>query len=179
MKRRLTIEEHNVAVDQMTVNHVALPNIDRIGIHISQAQCAVIYLEIHRLGSRMLIRTILDVAHQTIAVVRTDNLREGQIHSNLLRNTKLIQLNVSIGCDNRTCREVHTLSHQVTTHTSCLGSKAGLQSAQGTTRTLCRRLQTLDVIVNVRSHVILKSSRVLIQGHRRLLLIDLVAQAVI
>ena len=163
----------------MTVNHVALPNIDRIGIHISQAQCAVIYLEIDRLGSWMLVRTILDVSHQTIAVVGTDNLREGQIHGNLLWNTELIQLNVGIGRNNRTRREVHALSHQVTTHTSCLGSKAGLQGAQGTTRTLCRRLQTLDVIVNVGSHVILESSRILIQGHRRLLLVDLVAQAVI
>ena len=33
---RLTIEQHNVAVDQVAVDHVALADVDGLGVHIAK-----------------------------------------------------------------------------------------------------------------------------------------------
>ena len=110
----------------------------------------------------MLVRSVADIRHQTIAVEHVHDLGEGQIHSNLLRHTKLIQIDVRIGRDNRTSREVHTLTHQVTAHTPGLRTETGLQSAERTTRPLSRGWQTLDVVVHIGRNIILDHRRILV-----------------
>ena len=127
----------------------------------------------------MLVRAVLDVAQQAIAIVRADNLGKGQVRRNLLRHTELVQLNTRIGRDDRASAKVHALSHQVATDTSGLRTKAGLQSAQRTTRTLGRGIHALDVIVYIGCDMILEQSRVLVQHLGRLSLVDLLADLVV
>ena len=127
----------------------------------------------------MLIRTIAHISKQAIPIVGIDNLGEGQIHRNLLRNTKLVKVNVRIRSDNRARREVHTLAHQVTTHTTSLGTETRLEGAERATRPLLGRLHSLDVIVHIGRHVILKESRVLVNHICAVTLVNLVANTVI
>ena len=66
---RLTIEQHNVSIQQMAVHHVALTQVQRLGIHEAQRHRALVLLEKHRLGTRVLVGSVADVAHQTVAIV--------------------------------------------------------------------------------------------------------------
>lgn len=127
----------------------------------------------------MLVRSVANVRGQTVAIVRIRNLGEGQIHRNLLRHTKLIQIDVRIRRNDRTSREVDTLSHQVTANTSRLGTEARLQCAERTSRPLSRRSQTLDVIVHIRCHVVLNHGRVLVNHLGRLALVEFVTQTLV
>jgi len=179
VKRGLTIEEHDVPVDKVAVNHITLTQIHRIGIDVAETERPIIRLEIHRLGAWVLVGTIADVSDQALAIVGRHDLRKGQIGRDLLRNTQLIEVDVGIRRDDRPGREVHALTHQITTHTTRLRTEAGLQSAQRTTRALSRGLQTLDVIVHIGRHVVLQQSRILVQLICRLLLVDLITDLVV
>ena len=101
VERRLTVEEDNVSVDQVAVNDVALAEVNGIGIHIPKAEGPLVTLEVDRLGAGMLVGSIADIRQQALAVVGTDNLGEGQVQSNLLGNTELVEVNVGVGRDDR------------------------------------------------------------------------------
>ena len=179
VERRLTVEQHNVAVNQMAVDHIALTNINRIRTDEAKVHHAGILLEEHRLGTRMRIGTVANVRGQTVAIVRVHNLGEGQVHGNLGRHTKLVQVNVRIGRDDRTGREVDTLSHQVSADTPCLGTEARLERPQGASRPLSSGSQSLDVIVHIRGNIILHHGGILVNHLGRLALVELVTQTLI
>ena len=96
VKRRLTIEEHCIPVDQVAVDDVSLAQINRVGTDKAQIDYARILLEEHRLGTGMLVGSVANVCRQTITVEDIHNLWERQVHSNLLRHAQLIQINVRI-----------------------------------------------------------------------------------
>ena len=179
VQRRLAVEEHNVSIQQMAVHHIALAEIQSLGIHEAQRHRALVLLEEHRLGARVLIGSVADVAHQTVAVVDAHNLGEGQVHGNLQRHTQLVQLDIGVGRNDGAGGEVHALAHQVSTDTARLGTEAGLESAERTARPLGRRCHALDVVVDIGGHIILQKRSVAINDLRRLALVHAVTQALV
>ena len=69
MERRLPIEEHNVSIQQVAVHHIALTQVQCLGIHEAQRHGALVLLEEHCLGAGVLVGSVANVAHQTVAVV--------------------------------------------------------------------------------------------------------------
>ena len=47
MERRLTVEQHNVSIDQVAVDHVTFADINRIRIDVAQADRTIIGLQVH------------------------------------------------------------------------------------------------------------------------------------
>ena len=162
MKRRLSVEQHNVSVNQMSVDNVAFFEIECLWIHVSQTECIAILLDVDRLCTWMCVWTIANISNQSFPIVWTDDFRKRQVNGNLFRHTEFVQLNVCIRCNDRSCREVYTLSHQVTTHSSCLGSKTRLECAQRTTGSLLGRRHSLDVVVHIGCDVVLQQGSQLV-----------------
>ena len=161
VERRLAIEEHVVAIDHVAVNDVALVEIDHVGVHVLEGHHPLLLFEKHGLGTGVL-HTVLDVHHQAIAVVGGHNLGLGQVRRNLFRYTQFIDINVGIGRNDGAGGEVDTLAHQITTHTTGLGTETGLQSLEGAARALSRRVQSLDVVVHVGRDIVLQQFSVLL-----------------
>ena len=155
VERRLTVEEHVVTIDHVAVNYIALMEIDHIGVHVLERHHALLLLQEHGLGTGVL-HTVLDIHHQAITVVGRDNLGLGEVRGNLLRDTQFIDINVGVGRNHRTGREVHTLTHEVTTHTTRLGTETGLQGLERATRPLGGRGHTLDIVIHIGRHIILQ-----------------------
>jgi len=179
VERRLTIKQHNVAIHQVAVDNVAVAQINRVGCHVAQTDHALILLEKHGLGARVLLGTICNCLQQAVAVVHGHHLGEGQVRRNLERNTELVQLNVGIGRNDGAGREVHTLAHQIAADTAGLGTEARLESTKRTARALGSRLESLDLIVHIGGNVVLQHCSVLVDRLDGLALVNLVAETLV
>ena len=80
----------------MAVNHITLAEVDRVGADVAKAYHTVVEFEKDRLRTRMLVRTVANIRHQTVAVVYVHDLWKRQVQCDLLRDTQLIQLDVRI-----------------------------------------------------------------------------------
>lgn len=179
VERRLAVEEHDVAVDEVTMNDVTLAKLNVLRIDLAKIHGAIFLGELDGLGTRMLLGTIANLLHEAFAILQCDTLGEREIRRNLRRNTEFIQLNVGIGRDHRTSREVDTLTHEVATNTTLLGTHAGLEGTERATRTLDGRVETLDIVIHLRRHILLKEHRALRENIGRLTLVHLVTQTVV
>lgn len=65
-----------------------------------------------------------------------DDLREGHVCSYGAGNSHLVDLQVGVRCDDSTGREVHTLTHQITSDTSFLTLKPLFEGFQRAPRLL-------------------------------------------
>ena len=99
VKRRLTVKQHCIPVNEMAVDDVSLAQVNRVGTDKAQIDYARILLQKHRLGTRMLVGSVANICRQTITVEDIHNLWERQVDGNLLRHAQLIQINVRIRCD--------------------------------------------------------------------------------
>lgn len=179
VKRRLAVEEHDVAVDEVAVDDVALAELDALGVNLAKIHGAIFGSELDGLGTRMLVGTIAHVLHEALAILESHTFRERQVGSDLRRHAELVEINVGIRRNHRASREVHALAHEVTTDTTLLRAHAGLEGTQGTTRALDGRIESLDVVVHLGRHILLKEHRALRENVRGLALVHLVAEAVV
>ena len=143
------------------MNYIALVEINEIGVHILERHHALLLLQKYGLRTRVL-HAILDIGHETITVVRRDNFGLGEVRGNFLWDTKLININVGIGRNHRTGREVDALAHKVTAHTTRLRTETGLQGLEWATGPLSSRGHTLNIVVHIRRHIILEKFRMLL-----------------
>ena len=71
--------------------------------------------------------------HLPVYVERRHNFRKRQVLRNTLGHTDLINPQIGICCDNRTAREVHSLSHEVATNTTFFTLETQLDGFEGAT----------------------------------------------
>ena len=93
----------------MAIDRVAIVQHKLLCIDVSQADHSAIEA-LNGLGTRIDRSSILDQAVQLVAIEVRDTLRDGQVHRNLGRNTKLSNRQIRIRRDHRTCREFYTLT---------------------------------------------------------------------
>lgn len=179
VKRRLAVEEHNVAVDEVAMHDVALAKLNVLRIDLAEIDGAIFLRELDGLGTWMLIGSIANLLHEAFAILRSHTFGEGEIRRDLRRNAEFVEINIGIRRNHRAGREVDTLTHQIAANTALLGSHAGLEGTKRTTRTLDGRIETLDIVIHVGRHILLEEHRALRENIRRLTLVHLVAQGVV
>jgi hypothetical protein len=155
VERRLTVEENDVTVLQMTLNNppvlkerirpLVVPQVDpvsRIPHNISR--------------SRVLVRSVPDELLQVLDVVGRDSLGVGERSRDRERNADLVEGQVRVTGDDGTSGEVDTLAHEVTAETTFFALQAGSNRLDGTTGLLQRLRLTGEVVVHVGSDVPLR-----------------------
>ena len=123
MQRRLTVEEHRVAIQQVAIHDVALVQLDGLRVDVLEADVASVHAD-NRLRTRIRIRTGLNHRIQTVNVVRRHPLRESQIHGYFHRNTQLLDGDVGVRRNNRAGGELHALALQIVADASLLRAQS-------------------------------------------------------
>ncbi len=179
VKRRLAVEEHNVAINEVTMDDVALTKLNVLGVDLAKIDRAIFLGEKDGLGTRMLVGAITNTLHEAFTILRSHTFGKREIRGDLRRNTEFIEVDVGIRRNDGTGREVDTLAHQIAANTALLGAHTGLEGTKRTTRTLDGRIETLDIVIHLGCHILLKEHRALRQNIRRLTLVHLVAKGVV
>ena len=150
VERRLTIEEDGVAVDHMTVHHVALEELEgaelRLRDVLQRDRASVGAL--NGLRARVLVRSVLDKRVHPVDVEGRDALREGQIHRDLVGNTELLDGDVRVRRDHGTGGELHALALEIVADATLLRAEALADGLEGATRTLSGLTDTRQIVVH-------------------------------
>jgi len=163
----------------MPIHHVALIQLDRLGVDVLEADDSAIGSRrspLHRLRTRILLRSVLHQRIQPINVVRRDPLRKGQIHGDLHRHTEFLHRDVGVRRNHRPRRELHPLALQIVADAPLLGTEPLLERLQWATGTLGRLGHTWNIVVHQRGDVILEERGPLINRLLLRPLGDLVTQ---
>ena len=107
-----------------------------------------------------------------------DDKRFVQLGSHLLRQTALVHLQLRTNHDNRTCREVHTLTQQVLTETSLLAFQRVAQRFQRTV-SLALDSGSLAAVVEQAVHSLLKHTFLVAENNVRSLDLNQSAKTVV
>jgi len=161
VQRRLTVEQHIVAVVQVSIHNVAGHELRRqhVAIRVAQRLGLMSAREPHILGTRPHIGAIAHDAAHLLDVEIIDLLGERQVHSNLDWHTQLIQTDVRIRRDDGTRTLIHTLAIQVATNAPLLLLETIRNRLEAPTIALLRRWQTRNLIVDERGDMILQDLR--------------------
>ena len=123
VQRRLTVEEHAVAVDHVPLHLVpVLESLVALAFHEPKVQALAILAD-DVLGpslARGRVRAVLDELTQALDVVRGHRLRVGHVESDRPRDAELVEHQVGVGRDHRARRKVNALTHQVTPNPASL-----------------------------------------------------------
>jgi len=179
VERGLTVEEDDVTVDEVAVNNVTVVDVNRIRVHIAETEHILVTLDVDGLGTGVASRSVANVSEESLTIVLVDRLGEGEIGCDFLRDTEFVQGNVRIGSDDRTGAEIHTLAHEVPADTTGLGTETRLERAKRATRPLLRLRQTLDVVVHVGRHMVLKESSALVNDVATVSLVHAVTETLV
>lgn len=141
MQTRLTIEEHDTAdrsvqhalelieqrdslvVFEMTLNNVANA---QLVCHVVLVAKLEILLDVlltalqNEVGSRMNVGTIPDSLAQRLDIVGRDTVREREDFGDALWHSDLVDLQIRVGRDDGSSREIDSLARQVATETTLL-----------------------------------------------------------
>ena len=98
MERRLTIEEHNVSIHQMSVHHVTLEEFEGFSVQMFERNGASVG-PLDRLCTRILIRAVLDQRVQLLDVERRDLLGIREVGRDLHGHTEFRHGDVGIRCN--------------------------------------------------------------------------------
>ena len=166
VQTRLPVEEHIVAVAQMALH-------DPAGLQSDLA--APVVLEINALArvtdhiasAGVFGRPIADQFRQVRSVKRRHPLGVCEVASNTARHADLVELQVRVARNHGTCREVHTLAHQVATQAALLALEACADRLDRAARRLQRLRQACNVVVHVRRHMVLQQVRKVVENVRR------------
>jgi hypothetical protein len=115
MQARLTIEQHNVVVDQVTLDHVAV--LELLGYLVTIAELeesfGVAATLKEKVRARVNVRAVYDqLAHELdVGFVHAFRIRQNLGH--VYRNGDLIDAEVRIGRDDRSTAKVYSLAAQV------------------------------------------------------------------
>lgn len=179
MERGLAIEEDDIPVNEVTVDNITLAEVDRLGVDVAEGEGVLVLLDVDALCARVGLGTVANIPQESLTIVRRHDFGKGKVHRNLLRHTEFVQVNVGVGGDDRTGAEIHTLAHQIAAHTTGLGTEAGLEGSQGTSRALLARRHATNVVVHVGRNRVLEKGGVLVNHRSRVVLVDAVAHTVI
>ncbi len=163
VQRWLTVEEHRVTVEEVTVHHVTLVQLDGLRVHVLERNHAAIRA-LDGLRTRIRVRAVLHKGVQAVDVERGGALREGEVHSDLHRHTELLYGDVGVRCNDGTGGELHALTLQVVTDAALLRAETLLEGLQGATRALGRLGHAWDFVVDERGDVVLYDRSPLIDG---------------
>ena len=122
----LAVEEDVVAVNHVPVDDIALTQINHIGIDVAQRDHALVVLYEHGLGARVF-HAVAHVHHEAVAVVGRHDLGFCQVRSDLFGDAEFVDVDVGVGRNDGTGREVDALAHEVAAHAPRLGAKTGFQ----------------------------------------------------
>ena len=123
VQTRLPIEEHDVSVHHVPLNHHAILQVPVARLlEVSQVDAVALGVD-DVLGTslaRQRIRAILHELLEPLVVVRRDDLRDGEVERDCARHAELVQREIRVGRDDRTRGEVNALSHQVAAYAALL-----------------------------------------------------------
>ena len=111
MQRRLAVEQHNVAVNEVSLDHVAWPQRRCQGLavrHVLEEHLAAVG-RLQVVGARMLLGAVDHVLTHPLEVVLENTLRVRQSHGDLLGHRDFVDAQVGVGRDDRARRKVDTL----------------------------------------------------------------------
>ena len=130
VERRLSVEQHNVPVNQMAIHHVPIVQDNLIRIHVLQRNHTPI-LAHNRLSTWPLVRPILNKRVEFGLVELSHTVRKGEIRGDLHRHSQFLNGDIGIGRNHRTSRKLHTLALDVVADAALLGADALLDGLQG------------------------------------------------
>mmetsp|Transcript_25875 Transcript_25875/g.74824 ORF Transcript_25875/g.74824 Transcript_25875/m.74824 type:complete len:428 (-) Transcript_25875:47-1330(-) len=177
MQRRLTIEEDDIAIAQVTLDYPSVGQ-KEVGLvlHVTKIDASTIRTN-DVLGTRVRGRTIGDESTQLSKVEGSDVDRNGQVHGHGPGDTNLMNTQVGIGGNDRTGTEVDTLAHEVTTNTTLLALETLLNRLEGAAGTLSNLRHATNLVVHQGRHVVLQTLLELLHDDLRLSVRDGILQS--
>ena len=146
VERRLAVENDKILVADVSLYFISAleMKIGRFGMEPQINSVTILSDDV--LCTRVLRVTTLDELLHLLDVERCHDLWKGHVLRNTAGNTDLINSQIRIGSNDGTSREVHSLSHQVTTNTpffACQFKIKDLDKEMETTRILIYLLDEL------------------------------------
>jgi len=131
MKTRLTVEKHDIAIDNMSLNNVTV--LETIRNRPSVSKLEVLFKTVASssdiVGTRVPIASISHSFAESVYVEASHALGIGQNLCNTFRDGNLVYAKVRIWRDDSTSREIDALSREIATKTALLSFQALTESS--------------------------------------------------
>ena len=175
VQRGLAVEEHIVAVNHVAVHDIALAQVNHVGVDVAQRDHALVVLDEDRLGAGVA-DAVAHIHHEAVAVVGCDDFGFREVGGDFFGHAEFVDVDVGVGRDDGTGREVYALAHEVAAHAPRFRAETGFQGLERATRPLGGGGHALDVVVHVGRDVVFEVCRHLFNVVAGLTAIDLLAQ---